>query len=113
MHEMSLCQSILQTLEEQARVQDYRRVTEIRLEIGALAGVEIAALRFGFEVVMRGTLAEGARLQIVEVPAQARCPLCARPVAVQRRYDACPHCGHFPLPLERGDEMRILDLEVQ
>ena len=39
MHEMSLCEGILQTLEQQAKVQDYQKVRTVWLEIGALAGV--------------------------------------------------------------------------
>ena len=43
MHEMSLCEGILQTLEQQAEVQDYQKVRTVWLEIGALAGVEVEA----------------------------------------------------------------------
>ena len=62
MHEMSLCESMLQLMEEQAKSQSFSRVKSVWLEIGQLSGVEIDALRFGFEVVMRNSLAEGAEL---------------------------------------------------
>ena len=74
MHEMSICQSILQTLEEQARLQNFSRVERVCLEIGPLSGVEIEALKFGFDVVMRDSLAAEARLEIIECPAEAWCP---------------------------------------
>ena len=41
MHEMSLCASVVDVLEEQARVQDYSRVKTVWLEVGELAGVEL------------------------------------------------------------------------
>lgn len=113
MHEMSLCESIVQTLEEQARVQQYEKVQLVRLEIGALAGVEPEALRFGFEVVTQGTLAEGAQLDIVPVAGQAWCLPCAKKVAVSQRFDACPHCGSYQLQITSGEELRIKELEVQ
>lgn len=112
MHEMSLCEGILQVLEEQARRQRYRQVKTVYLEIGALAAVESEALRFGFEVVSRGTLAEGARLEIRELPAAAWCLQCRATVALRRRYDPCPLCGGHQLQLTGGDEMRIKELEV-
>lgn len=113
MHEMSLCESIVQTLEEQARIQQYQQVQIVRLLIGALAGVEESALRFGFDVVTRGTLAEGAQLEIEHVPAKAWCLPCAKAVEIQQRYDACPLCGSYQLQITAGDELQIKELEVQ
>lgn len=113
MHEMSLCEGILQVLEDQARAKDYRRVKTVWLEIGALAGVEPGAMHFSFDVVCRGTLADGCRLEIIELPATAWCLACARTVEVAERFAACPECGGYQLQLTGGDEMRIRELEVE
>jgi hydrogenase nickel incorporation protein HypA/HybF len=113
MHEISLCQSILQVLEDQAREQGFRRVTTVWLEVGALAGVETEAMHFGFEVVMRGSLAEGASLEIVALPGQAWCMGCARTVEIEQRFDPCPDCGGYQLQVTGGDELRIKELEVE
>ena len=83
------------------------------LEIGALAGVEKEAMRFSFAAVARDTVAEGSKLEIIDVPGLARCPACARDVQVSARYDDCPDCGHYPLDIIAGEEMRIKELEVQ
>lgn len=112
MHELSICRSILRTLEEQAAAQHFSRVERVCLEIGPLAGVEVAALKFGFDVVMRGSLAAEAELEIVEPPAEAWCDACAATVSVTRRFDACGTCGAHPLQLTRGDGLRIKELEV-
>lgn len=113
MHEMSLCESILQTLEQQAEIQHYRRVNRVWLEIGALAGVEIDALRFSFDIVVKGSLADSAKLEIIEIPGQAWCAPCGKTVTVQALYDQCPHCGNHPLQVTGGDQMRIKELEVE
>lgn len=112
MHEMAICESIRATLEEQARLKDFSSVEMVRLEIGPLSGVEIEALRFGFDVVMRGSLAEAARLEIVETEARAWCMQCAETVGIKARYDACPFCGSHQLQVIAGEEMRIKELEV-
>lgn len=112
MHEMSLCEGVMQVIEEQAVRQGFSRVVVVRLEVGDLAVVEPAALRFCFEVIARGTLAEGARLEIIALPGRAWCPACGKGVTVQQRFDACPACGGFALQVTGGDEMRIKDLEV-
>ena len=112
MHEMSLCEGILMTLEEQARVHGFERVNRVRLEIGRFAGVEPEALRFGFDVVMRGSLAEGAALDILDLPGRAACFDCGREVEIDARLADCPECGGGRRSPMGGDEMRIKDLEV-
>lgn len=113
MHEVSLCERIVQILEQEARNQAFSRVNLVRLEIGALAGVEVEAMRFGFDVVTRGTLAEDANLEIIHQPAIAWCLQCSKRVGIQQRYDPCPDCGLFQLQVIQGDDMRIKDLEVE
>jgi len=113
MHEMSLCESILQVMEDHAARQGFTRVNRVWLEIGGLSGVEVEAMRFGFDAVTRGTLADQARLEIIEVPGQAWCMQCVKSVAVTQRFDACPDCGSYQLQVTGGDEMKIKELEVE
>jgi len=112
MHEMALCEGILQVIEAAAAREGFDRVTRVRLEIGRFAGVEPEALRFGFDVVMRGSVAEGAALEIEEAPGRAWCFDCEAAVALGHRLSACPDCGGERLAPAGGDEMRIRDLEV-
>ena len=113
MHEMSLCEGVLQILEENARSQGYERVKTVWLEIGGLSGVEIEAMRFGFDAVTRGTLADQAKLEIIQVPGEAWCMQCAKTVSVEQRFDACPDCGSYQLQVTGGEEMKIKELEVE
>jgi hydrogenase nickel incorporation protein HypA/HybF len=113
MHEMTLCENIMRIVQEQARQQRFTRVTEVCLEIGALACVEPEAMRFCFAAVSQGTLAAGAHLDIAARPARAWCLSCERTVAVNRRLQGCPQCGEEVLGLNGGDELRVIDLEVE
>jgi hydrogenase nickel incorporation protein HypA/HybF len=113
MHEMSLCESILQICEDEARRQGFTRVTRVRLEIGRLSGAEPEAMRFSFDAVTRGSLAEGATLEIIDMPGTAWCLPCGCEVEVQARFDACPRCGSYQVQVTGGDQMRIRDLEVE
>lgn len=112
MHELSLCQSVLRVLQEQARLQRFTRVKTVYLEIGALAAVEKQAMQFGFDVVCKGSLAQGARLEIIEIPGQAWCRQCKATVPVRQRFEACRQCGGYDLRLVAGDEMKVQKLEV-
>lgn len=112
MHEMSICEGIVQVLEEQAITQNYKRVKTVWLEIGPLAGIELESLRFCFKAVTDGTVAENAGLEIVQTKGLAWCMICSKTVNVNQRFAACPHCGSYQLQITGGDEMRIKELEV-
>ena len=112
MHEISICESILGVLKDQAREQKFDRVSRVCVEIGPLSGVEIEALKFGFDVVMRGSIAEDAILDIIETPAKAWCHSCGKDFVIAERYDPCPECGSYQLQVTSGEEMRIKQLEV-
>ncbi len=112
MHEMALCAGILEIVEGAARAEGARRVTRLRLEIGRFAAVEIEALRFGFAIAARGTLAEGAALEVIALPGRADCLDCGARVEIADRLDPCPRCGGVRLVPRGGEEMRIKDLEV-
>ena len=59
MHELSLCQGILDIIQERADADGFSRVTKVRLSIGALSHVDPKAISFGFDVTTRDTIAEG------------------------------------------------------
>jgi len=113
MHELALCQSVVETLRRQAAVHHFARVTNVRLEVGALSCVAPDAIAFCFEAATRGTLAEGARLELLRLPGEAWCLECDASVAVAERHDPCPRCGGYRLRITQGDEMRIKDLDVE
>lgn len=113
MHEMALAEGVLQIIEDHARQQDFSRVKTVWLEIGQLSSVEPEAMRFCFDAVMKGSLADGATLEIVIVDGGGQCMNCGQTVKVSAVYDACPACGGYPVSPTTGTEMRIKELEVE
>ncbi|KGM48046.1 hydrogenase maturation nickel metallochaperone HypA [Pseudooceanicola atlanticus] len=112
MHEMSLCEGIRRVVDQAADRPDVARVTRVRLEIGKFAGVEKHALSFAWEVVMRGSKAEGATLDMIDLPGKALCYDCMKEVEIEERLSPCPDCGGGKLLPQGGDEMQIKDMEV-
>lgn len=93
-------------------LKNFSKVRRVCLEIGPFSGVEIDALKFGFDVVMKDTLANEAMLDIEETRGMAWCMQCAETVEIKQRYEPCGHCGSYQLQISSGDEMRIKELEV-
>lgn len=112
MHEMALCEAIVQALEEQASVHAYSRVRRVRLAVGPLACVEPEALRFSFDACTRGTLAEGAALDILRTDGSAWCFACGEAFPVTGHGQPCPTCGGHRVQVTGGDELTIKDMEV-
>ena len=112
MHEMALAEGIVQIVEETARANAAASVRAVHLRIGALSSVEPAALRFSFDAVTRGTVADGARLEMITTPGRAWCLPCGETVDLARRGDACPRCGSYQLQVTQGDEMRVSEIEI-
>lgn len=113
MHEMALAQSIVELVQEHALRDDFTRVRTVRLAIGALSHVAPHALEFGFEAVARGTVAEGAKLAIDRPPGTGYCIDCCKNVAIAAHGDPCPSCGGSDWMVVGGDDMRVVDLEVE
>src|SRR6185437_8393479 len=78
MHELAIMDSALNLALDQAQKSGATRLHVIRLRIGSLSGVVPEALQFAFEPLAPGTLAEGAALDIENVPARFWCHGCAR-----------------------------------
>ena len=112
MHEMALASGMLDLVVAAARAHGAARVTAVRLEIGALSHVAADALSFCFDAVTRGTLAEGATLEIETTGGRAWCMPCGTTVALARRGDACPACGSHQLTVTGGAEMRVRDIAI-
>lgn len=112
MHELSLAEDVMQIIEDKSREAGFSRVACVWLEVGRLANVEVDAFRLALGAVFRGTLAESARIELIDIPGEAWCPHCVLSVAVNERYDACPHCGAFNLRVTDGTQLRLRELEV-
>ena len=112
MHELSLAAEILRLVQDAAAREHFQHVAMLRLEAGALAGVEVGALRFALDAIVPGTCLAGAQIDIEEPPGRAWCAHCANNVPIASRADPCPLCGGVPLCPTGGDALRVLDLLV-
>lgn len=113
MHELAILEGMIQGIQEAASLQGFTRVMGVRLEVGRLSGAEVEALRFAFDVASQDTLAEGASLEIIEVPGTGCCQDCGAEVEVQARFELCPACGQGFVVVMGGTELRIKDIDVE
>jgi hydrogenase nickel incorporation protein HypA/HybF len=113
MHEMSLADGVLQVIEDSAKANGFTRVKTVWLEIGALAGVEVEAMRFCFDAVVKDSIADGTRLEIIETQGHGWCMACAKTVPISQRFDPCPECNGYQVQPTGGLELKVRELEVE
>ena len=113
MHEVAIMSEALRMAEEAAISAGAKRILKLRLRVGALSGVVPESLRFAFDVVSSGTLAEGAALEIDEVPAACWCATCQGEFECGDIFNECPRCHDPSGELRRGRELDIAAVELE
>lgn len=113
MHELGMMESALALVQRYATEQHARRVERVVLRIGTLSGVDPESLRFAFDVVSRGTSAEGASFEIESIPAVVFCRACQKEFKGESGgyIFRCPTCGDFCGDLRTGREIELGRLE--
>jgi len=113
LHELSLTQNLIEIAEEHARREGGKTITSITMEIGDLSGVIPEAVEFAFEACTKGTMADGAILEIVRIPAVGRCQQCDNECQLESLTDGCDRCGCFALDIISGQEMTLTEMEIE
>ena len=76
-----------------AAVPEGGTLSGVTVTIGPMSGVVADSLQFGFEVASKDTSAEGAELEIVEVPLVIHCDTCDTDSAIDDvAVLRCPQC---------------------
>ena len=113
MHELAITENILRIAVQAAEEHQAKRVLEIRMKIGAYSGVVPQYIQEYFDLVSRGTVAEGAQLHIETIPATVLCRTCGRITEVERFRIKCAACGSTDVELRTGREYYVDSLEVE
>lgn len=113
MHEIGVITQAVNIAIEAAQSAGARRVKRIRLKVGEMSGVVPEALRFGFDVVVAGTLAEGAILDIEAVPVTCRCDSGCGVFTPVDYVFTCPLCGRLSSDIATGQELDVAEVEIE
>jgi hydrogenase nickel incorporation protein HypA/HybF len=112
MHELSVCLSLLQQVEQIARARNATSVTQIVLRIGPLSGVEPELLRHAYPLAVAGTVAADAALVIESADIVVRCSQCDKETTVAPNKLLCGVCGDFRTRVISGDELTLMSVEL-
>ncbi|MFN8471177.1 MAG: hydrogenase maturation nickel metallochaperone HypA [Anaerolineae bacterium] len=113
MHELAVTQGILAVALEAADRAGARRISAIDLVVGDLASMVDDSVQFYFDILARGSPAEGAALRFRRVPADGYCLACGAQFTVGPALAAaCPVCDSAQLLITGGREFYVESIEV-
>jgi hydrogenase nickel incorporation protein HypA/HybF len=98
---------------QHAREANAQRVTRVRVIIGALSDATPESIRFYFDSLAAGTIAEGADLEFDRALGKAHCTSCEKDVIIDELFTTCPECGAYALHVTGGHGVYLDSLEVQ
>ena len=107
MHEMAICQSLLAEVGRVAAEHPATVVTRVSVSVGPLSGVEAALLTRAFDLARLGTVADGAVLEIEQMPVTIWCDACGIESRVEANTLVCGGCGGWRVTVRSGDELLL------
>jgi len=112
MHEMSIAQGLLDIIKEEMAKHSATVLRSVRLNIGQLSAIVPESLSFCFDVMTAGTELEGARLDMEIISLRGICRECNREFEIQNYAFECPHCQSRDIQTIAGQELSIVEMEV-
>jgi hydrogenase nickel incorporation protein HypA/HybF len=114
MHELSITQSILDIALRYGNKANASLITDIYLVIGELSSIVDNSVQFYWDIISKGTLAEGANLHFKRIPARLQCLECNTIYSLERgELIACPNCDSTQVKIVAGKEFQMESIEIE
>ena len=113
MHELAICQALMNQVESIAVQRNARSVVSIVVGMGPLSGVEAQLLKHAYPVASAGTVGEGAELVIEDLPVRIKCTQCGNESDALPNKLVCKACGDWRTTLISGDELILMRVELE
>lgn len=113
MHELAICQSLMDQVEQIASEREAKSVISIVVGMGPLSGVEEQLLKNAYPVASAGTIAENAELIVENLPIKVRCNQCGSESEATPNKLTCRQCGDWRTTLVSGDELLLMSVELE
>jgi hydrogenase nickel incorporation protein HypA/HybF len=113
MHEYSIVQALLDQCEENARQNNATKVVKIVIKIGVMSGIELELLKTAFDTFKEETMCADAKLIINHQPVVVKCHSCLEESTLEKEEYSCPKCQSTELSVIDGEDMYLMQLELE
>jgi len=113
MHEYSIVQSLIDSCEDQAKQNNASKVTKVVVKIGVMSGVEPDLLQTAFDTFKEETICHESEFIINIQKVKVFCNNCQKENELERLEYLCPECQSDDLQIIDGEEMYLMQLELE
>ncbi len=113
MHELGITENILSIVLSHGEEKDAKKILKISLKIGEMTQIVDECIRFYFDQLSEGTIAQGAKLVVENVPIRVRCTNCGNIKEAPDYNFNCPSCGNICIEFVSGRELLVEDIEIE
>ena len=113
MHEQSIVESLLALALENAEKEKAKKIIRIYVVVGELSGVLEDAVNFYFSFLSKDTIAEGASVFFMNMPAQFKCRNCQTIYSPEKQDYHCPNCSEQKVDIISGRELYLERMEIE
>lgn len=113
MHELALAESILDAVGRELEAYPGAVPVRVGVKAGVMAAVDLDALRFCFEIALRGSKWPLLKLDAEVVPGEAHCLACGYRMRAETVVLDCTRCGSTQTVMHGSDELDLTCLEVE
>ncbi len=106
---MSFAQSLLENVLRVAEERGAKKINRVVVEIGELLMLNPEQLKFCYDVIKKGTIAENSELELITVKASIRCSSCGK--EFDTPFAICD-CGGI-VTVEGGKDAVIKKIEME
>jgi len=107
-HELGLCEAIVQRVEERA---GDRPVARVIVRVGRMHHVHPEAFEQSFMMAAMGGVAEHAAAELILIPVRVHCGECGADTEADEALFACSACGSMDVEVVAGDELMLESIE--
>ncbi len=113
MHEYSIVQSLLNQCDEYAEKNNATKVLKVVVKIGVMSGVEPDLLKVAFDTFKEDTICSDAiyihHIQKIKI----KCLDCLHEAELEKNEYACPKCKSIELNVMDGEDLMLMQLELE
>lgn len=113
MHEYSIVQALIDSCEENAKQNQASKVTKVVVKIGVMSGVEPHLLEIAFNTFKEGTMCADAEFVMNIQEIRVLCESCIKESELKKLEYLCPNCGSNQLKVLDGEDMYLMQLELE
>lgn len=107
MHEMSIAINIFEIVSFEAKKNNLKKISKVKLKIGEMANIVPECLESSWNILVEDTLANGSKLEYDYIPVKGKCRECSFDFEIKNVVFLCPKCKSPDIKVTAGEELDI------